>query len=100
MRERSSVTAPLRPGYCSSMAKLSSPSASSALHSLTVMPKGRARVWITSSVCGSTSRSTRNVVDFDLPTRSASVMASAAAVASSSIEALAIGKAVKSQIMV
>ncbi|OIQ70965.1 hypothetical protein GALL_474180 [mine drainage metagenome] len=64
------------------------------------MPSGSARVRMTASVCGSTSLSTKKVVDLDLATRIASVMASAAAVASSSIDALAMGIAVRSMIMV
>ena len=64
------------------------------------MPSGRARVCSTSSVCGSTSWPTRMRCDLLLPTRIASVMASAAEVASSSIEALAIAMPVRSVTMV
>ena len=66
------------------------------------MPSGPARVRTTSSVCGSTSSATKKVVDWLLlpPTRNASVIASAAAVASSSIEAPAIAMPVRSQTMV
>ena len=64
------------------------------------MSIGRARVRTTSSVCGSTSSATKKTLLFDLPMRSASVMASAAAVASSSIDALAIAMPVRSVTMV
>ena len=64
------------------------------------MPSGCARVRMTCSVCGSTSCATTKRVDFDLPTRAASVIASAAAVASSSIDALAIAMPVRSVTMV
>ena len=65
------------------------------------MPSGSARVRITSIVCGSTSASTRKVSP--LPrgaTRCASVIASAAAVPSSSSEAFATGSPVRSLTMV
>ena len=52
-------------------------------------PIGRARVRTTASVCGSTSSATKNLGDLTLPTRSASVIASAAAVASEHRRALA-----------
>ena len=64
------------------------------------MPSGAARVWITSMVCGWQSPATTNTLLLLLTLRLASVMASAAAVASSSIDALAIGMAVRSHTMV
>ena len=64
------------------------------------MPSGAARVRTTSSVCGSTSSATKKVEPAvplpGWPTRSARVIASAAAVASSSIEAPAIAMPVRS----
>ena len=67
-----------------------SPPARSA--SASSMPSGSARVWSTARVCGKTSASTRKRGDLDLEARRASVMASAAAVASSSREELATGQ--------
>ena len=64
------------------------------------MPSGSARVRSTSSVCGCTASWTKNTLDFDLPARRARVIASAAAVASSSSEALAISIPVRSATMV
>jgi hypothetical protein len=64
------------------------------------MPSGLARVWITSIVCGWQSPATRKTLLLLLTLRLAKVMASAAAVASSSMEALAIGMPVRSQTMV
>ena len=64
------------------------------------MPSGSARVWITSMVCGWQSPATTKTLLLLLTLRLASVMASAAAVASSSIEALAIGMPVRSHTMV
>jgi len=54
----------------------------------------------TSIDCGWQPASTRKVRDPDDDTRSANVIASAAAVASSRSEALAIGRPVRSQIIV
>ena len=63
------------------------------------MPSGSALVASTASVCGRQSASARNTLP--LPrARRASVIASAAAVASSSIDAPATGSAVRSSIMV
>lgn len=62
------------------------------------MPIGWARVCTTSSVCGSTSLATYSTFDFDLPTRWIRVIASAAAVPSSSIEAFEMPMPVKSVI--
>ncbi len=64
------------------------------------MPSGLARVWMTSIVCGWQSPATTKTSLFDFTLRLASVIASAAAVASSSIDALAIGIPVRSQTMV
>ena len=64
------------------------------------MPSGSARVRTTSIVCGWQSPATTKVVALLLTLRRASVIASAAAVASSSIEALAIGMPVRSHTMV
>jgi len=65
-----------------------------------VIPSGLARVRTTSSVCGSTSAATYIVVAGCWLTRRHSVIASAAAVASSSIDALAIAIEQRSQIIV
>ena len=63
------------------------------------MPSGSARVRRTARVCGRQSVSARNT--WPLPAaRRASVMASAAAVASSSSDAPATGSAVRSEIIV
>ena len=60
------------------------------------MPMASARVRTTSMVCGSASASTTNgPVAFRLPRRT-SVIASAAAVPSSSSDALAVGRPVRS----
>ena len=64
------------------------------------MPSGSARVRTTSIVCGSTSSATKKRVLVDLPMRWQSVIASAAAVASSSIDALAIAMPVRSHTIV
>jgi hypothetical protein len=60
------------------------------------MPSGCARVPITARVCGSVSASTTYTPLAALDERRASVIASAAAVASSSIDALAVGRPVRS----
>ena len=60
------------------------------------MPSGAARVRTTSIVCGSTSSATAKTRDALRVERRASVIASAAAVASSSIEAFAIAIPVRS----
>ncbi len=64
------------------------------------MPSGAARVRTTSSVCANTSSATNSVLLGLRPMRWHSVIASAAAVASSSIEALAIAMPVRSQTIV
>ena len=63
-------------------------------------PSGAARVCSTSMVWGWQSADTSSTCPLALTERRARVMASAAAVASSSMEALAIGMAVRSLIMV
>ncbi len=89
-------TWPVTPGYWNSAAKQSLSAAWSAGPTSTSMPIGCARVRTTSSVCGSTSSATKNTLLLLLPMRSASVIASAAAVASSSIDALAMAMPVRS----
>ena len=64
------------------------------------MPIGSARVAITAKVCGCVSESTTNTFDSLFDVRRIRVIASAAAVDSSSSEALAISKPVKSVTMV
>ena len=63
------------------------------------MPSGSARVCSTARVCGRQSESARKTLPLPLARR-ASVIASAAAVASSSIDAPATGSAVRSSTMV
>ncbi len=88
------------PGYCSSTPNASWVAAEHGASTTTSMPSGSARVRTTASVCGCTSSATRNVFDFDLPTRRHIVIASAAAVASSSIDAFAMSIAVRSDTIV
>ena len=64
------------------------------------MPSGAARVCTTSMVCGWQSPATMKTLLLLLTLRLASVIASAAAVASSSMDALAMGMPVRSQTMV
>jgi hypothetical protein len=64
------------------------------------IPKGIARVLITAMVWGWQKRSTKKAFAFDLATRSAIVIASAAAVASSRREAFATSRPVRSQTIV
>ena len=64
------------------------------------MPSGSARVRRTSSVCGSVSASTTNRALFAFPARRSRVIASAAAVASSSSDAPATGSPVRSATVV
>ncbi len=66
----------------------------------TSSPSGAARVWITSMVCGCTSPDTTKALPLAFTERLASVMASAAAVASSSMDALAMAMPVRSVTMV
>src|SRR5882724_10963052 len=96
-----SRTAPEVPGYCSSPPNTSALSRSTAgSPTIKFHPNGSARVRSTASVCGCTSRSTKNDFVLVCAARSASAIASAAAVASSSNEALAISRPVRSRIMV
>ena len=67
---------------------------------MTSIPSGAARVFITAMFCGWQFSSTKNAVAFDLATRCAMVIASAQAVASSSSEALEISSPVRSDTMV
>ncbi len=93
---RKSRSRPEAPGYCTSTPKLSGSSPSSGC-STSVMPSGSALVASTALVWGSASASTTNTELFDLPARRASVMASAAAVASSSRDAPETGRPVRSE---
>ena len=93
---RKPATRPLAPGYCTSTPKHSGSSPVRS-DSTMVIPSGSARVASTALVCGSASASTTNTWDFALPARRASAMASAAAVASSSREAPATGRPVRSE---
>ena len=96
-----SRSAPPVPGYWTSAAKCSRSCTSvSSSPTTTSRPSGSARVRSTSIVCGWQSAATSSVSLFDFTLRLASVIASAAAVASSSIEALAIARPVSSQTMV
>ena len=62
---RRSRTAPEEPGYCSSAPQTSAPSRSArGSPTIRLQPSGAARVRSTASVCGCTSRSTKNVFDF------------------------------------
>ena len=94
---------PEAPGNCSSTPNRSSPclAMASAVTGSTTrwMPSGSARVRSTARVCGRQSASARNTWPF-LAARRASVMASAAAVASSSSDAPAQGSPVRSATMV
>jgi hypothetical protein len=60
------------------------------------MPRCRARVWTTAIVCGWQSASTKKACPFERLTRRAMAIASAAAVASSSRDALANSRPVRS----
>ena len=95
--------APVVPGYCSTTANgLAAPMAATSpgATSTRVMPTGAARVASTARVCGCRSVQTHRVSDPVRPTPCAIVMASAAAVASSSRDALAMPMPVRSQIIV
>ena len=97
-----SRTSPDAPGYCSRTPKTPVKSVSSVTGATrSSMPSGSARVRSTSRVCGRQSASARKVGPAPRgATRRARVIASAAAEASSSSDALATGSAVRSQIMV
>ncbi len=95
-----SRTAPDAPGYCTSTPNTSPSGRGWAKScSTTRRPSGTARVRTTSSVCGNASTSTRKVSPF-FTARWASAMASAAAVDSSSIDAPATGRPVRSSTIV
>ncbi len=64
------------------------------------MPRGSAWVCITAMFCGWQFSSTKKALAFDFETRRAMVMASAAALASSRSEALAISRPVRSATIV
>ena len=68
----------------------------SGLPTITSMPMATARACTTAMVCGWQSASTKNTGESDLVARRAMVMASAAAVPSSSSDALASGRPVRS----
>ncbi len=100
-----SVMAPRSSGYCSSTPKTaaSSTAISATGPTRSSMPRGSARLRSTASVCGKTRSEARNtppVVSFLGDTRCSSVIASPAAVASSSSEAVATGNPVRSLTMV
>ena len=91
------------PGYCSSTAKgCAAPIAavSPGAKRASFQPSGCARVASTASVCGCKSAHTAIVSDLVREEACAIATASAAAVASSSREALAIGMPVRSHTMV
>ena len=97
-----SRTRPSLAGYCSR-----TPNSRSAAKSIapggptwTRIPSGSARAWTTAIVCGWQSSATKNPSRPGLASARHSVMASAAAVASSSSEALASGSPVRSATMV
>ncbi len=93
--------APSVPGYWNSAPKTPAGSRSAnGSPTTTVQPSGSARVRITSIVCGWASRSTKKAEAFDVAARWQSAIASAAAVASSSSEALATSSPVRSATMV
>ena len=94
-----STISPVAFGYCSITPNTSWLGSSAASATINSNPKNSARVFNTSMVCGKTSLLTKNLFDFSLLERLHSVMASAAAVASSSKEALAMSIPVKSVII-
>ncbi len=95
-----SRTSPVLAGYCRSTPKAPAAAAAASSPTWTSMPSGSARVRTTAIVCGWQSAATKKRFDLLLHERLASVIASAAAVPSSSNEALAISIAVRSQTMV
>ena len=88
------------PGYWKIAPKTFTASRFSGGSTITLMPKGSARVRITPTVCGWQFSSTKNAPAFDFARRFAIVIASAAAVPSSSSEALATGSPVRSATIV
>ena len=95
-----SRSTPLVPGYWKIAPKTSEASRSEGRPSTTSIPNGSARVRITSMFWGWHASSTKNFRDLDFDARSAMVIASAAAVDSSSREAFAMSSPVRSQIIV
>ena len=85
-------------GYCNKAPNTSCDAASAALATTISKPNISARVFTTSMVCGCTSSAIKYRLDLLLVTRLASAMASAAAVASSSKDALASSMPVKSSV--
>ncbi|CAG6913761.1 hypothetical protein PICSAR5_03083 [Mycobacterium avium subsp. paratuberculosis] len=100
-RAAQSVIAPLAPGSWAMTPKKSPSGSPSRRSAVTIsMPSGRARVATMAAVWANTSASTASRLDLPRDARRISVIASAAAVPSSSIEALAISRPVKSATMV
>jgi hypothetical protein len=95
-----SRSTPLVPGYWKIAPKTVEASRSEGRPVMISIPRGFARVRITAMFCGCSASSTKKAVAFDLDDRCAMVIASAAAVASSRSEALAIGRPVRSAIIV
>ena len=96
-----SRTSPLAPGYWKSAPKTDAGSRSAKGSPTTIsIPSGSARVFTTLIVCGKQSASTKKAAAFDFDCRRASAIASAAAVGSSSSEALAMSIPVRSETMV
>jgi len=100
-RSTSSGSAPSVSGYWTRIAKHSASLISLTTfftsNSLTAIPSGLARVWTTAFVCGCAAASIRKIASSELlDVLLANVIASAAAVASSSIDAFAIARPVKS----
>ncbi len=93
---RSSRTVPSAAGYCSTTANAPDFAASRADPATTSNPSGAQRVRTTSAVCANTSSATKTRSLFVFAMRWHSVTASAAAVASSSIDAFAIAMPVRS----
>jgi len=97
--ERSRTT-PVVPGCCRSTPNTAVASSCSTGPTMTSMPRGSARVATTATVCGWVSASTKKALAGCFVERRMRVIASAAAVDSSSIEAFAIPMPVRSLTMV
>ncbi len=95
-----SVISPVVDGYWNNAPKMSWSSASAALPTITSKPNCSARVATTSIVCVCTSSAMKNAFALDLATRFARPIASAAAVDSSSNDALAKSRPVRSRVIV
>ena len=91
-----SRTSPEAPGLASTAPNISPGRSVAGSPTTTSMPIGSARVAMTAMVWGLQSASTKNTVESPFTARRAMVMASAAAVPSSSSEALASGSPVRS----